>query len=97
MTGVDAMASEIFNRGPIACGIVASKILDYTSDIASGCSLNADHIISVVGCDNDATEREYWILRNSWGEFWGEQEYIRVEAGWFSNLALGQQCVDRAW
>ena len=66
MTGVDGMASEIFNRGPIACGIVASKIIDYTSDIASGYSLNTDHIISVVGCDNDETEREYWILRNSW-------------------------------
>ena len=91
-TVVDAMASEIFNRGPIACGIDASKILDYTSDIASGYSLITDHIISVVGCDNDAMEREYWILRNSWREFWGEHEYIRVKSGWFSNLALGQQC-----
>ena len=68
--GEDATISEIFNRGVIDCGINASKILDYTSGTASGYLLNIDHIISVVGCDNDATEREYWILRNSWREFW---------------------------
>ena len=93
-TGDDALTSEIFNCCLIDCFIDASKILDFTSDIASGCSLNTDHTNSVVGCDNDATEREYWILRNSWREFLGKQEYSRVKAGWFINLALGQQC---AW
>lgn len=94
ISGESAMTSEIFNRGPIACGIDASKILDYTSGIASGYSFSTDHVVSVVGWGNDATEGKYWIVRNSWGEFWGEQGYIRVKAGWFSNLALGQQC---AW
>ena len=91
LTGDDALTSEIFNRGPIDCGIDASKILDYTSGTASGYSLNADHIISVVGWSKDETERKYRMVQHSWGEFWGEQEYIRVKAGWFSNLALGEQ------
>ena len=84
------MSSEIFNRGPIACGIDASKILDYSSSIASGFSLSTDRVVFVVGWGND----KYWIVRNSGREFWRKQEYIRVKAGWFSNLALGQQC---AW
>ena len=93
-TGDDALTSEIFNCGPMNCGIDASKILDYTSDIASGYSLNTDHVISADDWDNDVTEGGYWTGRDSWREFWGEQEYIRVKAGWFINLGLGQQC---AW
>ena len=86
------MTAEIFNRGPIACGVDASEILDYTSGIASGYSLSTDHGVSVVGWGNDVTEGKYWIVRYSWGEFWGEQRDIRVKAGWFSNPALAQQC-----
>ena len=59
------MSSEIFNRGPIACGIDASKILDYSSSIASGFSLSTDRVVFVVGWSNDASEGKYWIVRNS--------------------------------
>ena len=76
------------------CGIDASKILDYSSSIVSGFSLSNDRVVFVVGWGNDASEGKYWIVCNSGREFWREQEYIRVKAGWFSNLALGQQC---AW
>ena len=39
------ISSEIFNRGPIACGIDASKILDYSSSMASGFSLSTDRVV----------------------------------------------------
>jgi len=87
--GPDAMQKEIFNRGPIACGIDAAPILKYTTGIAKGFSMQVDHVISVVGWGTDATEGMYWIVRNSWGEYWGEQGYIRVKKG---ALALEQQC-----
>lgn len=87
--GKAAMMKEIFNRGPISCGIDAGPLLKYTSGIARGWRFLPDHVVSVVGWGTDADEGFYWIVRNSWGEYWGEQGYVRVKGG---ALALEQQC-----
>jgi len=89
ISGPDAMQKEIFNRGPIACGIDAAPILKYETGIAKGVSMQVDHVISVVGWGTDPTDGLYWIVRNSWGEYWGEQGYIRVQSG---ALALESGC-----
>jgi cathepsin X len=89
--GADAMMKEIYHRGPIACGIDAVPILKYTSGIATGRSFSQDHVISVVGWGNDPSEGKYWIVRNSWGEYWGEQGYVNVK---FGALAVEESC---AW
>merc|ERR1711998_550192 len=80
MGGTDAMQKEIYNRGPIACGIAATPIHDYEGGIASG-SGSVNHVISVVGWGTDPSEGKYFIVRNSWGEYWGEYGYVRVKAG----------------
>merc|ERR1719399_2368710 len=93
ISGQDAMQKEIFARGPIACGIDAAPILNYTSGIAKDEGSFVDHVISVVGWGNDETEGQYWIVRNSWGEYWGEMGYVRVAKG-NNALQLETQC---AW
>jgi len=94
VSGADAMAREIYERGPISCGIDAAPILKYTGGIVSTPSESIDHVISVVGWGKDASSgKQYWIVRNSWGEYWGEMGYIRVEKG-NNALALETQC---AW
>jgi cathepsin X len=91
ISGHSAMQKEIFARGPIACTIDAAPIEKYQGGIATGFSLMTDHVISVVGWGTDAQEGLYWIVRNSWGEYWGEQGYVRVKSG---ALALERAC---AW
>jgi cathepsin X len=81
ITGADAMQKEIFNRGPIACGIAADPLLNYESGIVVNSDRGVDHVISVVGWGKDAEKGSYWIVRNSWGEFWGEFGYVRVAFG----------------
>jgi cathepsin X len=88
--GRAAMQKEIFNRGPISCGIDAGPLLNYESGVVHHrFSLMVDHVISVVGWGKDTDGTSYWIVRNSWGEFWGEMGYVRVA---FGSLALERSC-----
>merc|ERR1712028_91852 len=85
------MMQEIFKRGPIACGLDANPLEEYTTGIIKTKSSSIDHVISVVGWGTDATDGLYWIVRNSWGEYWGEDGYVRVKSG---ALSLEEHC---AW
>jgi len=94
ISGADAMAAEIAANGPISCGIDAAPILNYTGGIISESGSEIDHVISVVGWGVDNhTKQEYWLVRNSWGEYWGEMGYIKVEKG-NNALQMESQC---AW
>jgi cathepsin X len=88
ISGKSAMQKEIYARGPISCGIDASYIEQYTGGIATGMGDGVDHVISVVGWGEEKGQG-YWIIRNSWGEYWGEMGYIRVA---FGALLVEQQC-----
>uniref|UniRef100_A0A7S0LSG6 Peptidase C1A papain C-terminal domain-containing protein n=1 Tax=Coccolithus braarudii TaxID=221442 RepID=A0A7S0LSG6_9EUKA len=89
ISGAAAMQKEIYARGPISCTIDAEPIVDYTSGIATKRSFSTDHVISVVGWGTDGAEGLYWLVRNSWGEYWGENGYVRVKSG---ALALEEAC-----
>merc|ERR1712072_496505 len=87
------MQKEIYARGPISCGIDAGPILNYTGGVYKGPGEGVDHVISVVGWGSTESDTgdssQYWIVRNSWGEYWGEMGYIRVA---FGSLMVEEQC-----
>jgi cathepsin X len=74
-------------NGPITCAINANPANfsywkgdeiytgAYTTNVA-----DLDHEISVVGygVENDVN---YWFVRNSWGTFWGDNGFFKVESG----------------
>jgi cathepsin X len=96
ISGKNALMKEIYARGPISCGIDAQPILKYTGGISKAVGFGTDHVISVVGWGTGPAgafgkPEQYWIVRNSWGEYWGEMGYIRVA---FGHLAVESQC---AW
>jgi cathepsin X len=89
ISGAAAMQKEILNRGPISCGVDAVPLLKYQGGIMSDEGTSVDHVISIVGWGTDPKEGKYWIVRNSWGQFWGEMGYFRAK---FGSLQLEQQC-----
>lgn len=91
INGAKNMQKEILARGPISCGIDAEPILKYTGGIVSDRGGRVDHVVSIVGWGTEANGKEYWIVRNSWGEFWGEMGFFRVEMG-KNALKLESQC-----
>lgn len=67
---------------PIACGVDAGPLLNYTGGVISDPGQGVDHIVSVIGWGVDPESgKSYWQMRNSWGEFWGEMGYAKVEKG----------------
>jgi cathepsin X len=91
ISGEQDMLAEIYARGPISCGVDADPIETYTGGIfydTTG-SQDINHIIAVVGwgvategCPSEAPAPcKYWIVRNSWGTYWGEQGFMRIIRG----------------
>jgi len=95
VSGEQAMMQEIYQRGPIACGIAVPDALEnYTSGIFEDKTGDMDivHDISVVGFGvEDGTK--YWTVRNSWGTHFGESGFFRVVRG-TNNIAIETDC---AW
>merc|ERR1719411_1658202 len=81
---VEQIMTEIFTRGPVAATINAEPIVDYRGGIFTDgtASRFTNHIVSIVGWGMEEEDGvKYWIVRNSWGQYWGEMGFFRVEMG----------------
>jgi len=79
--GADDMMAEIYQRGPIACSVDATPLHKYPGGIYSNTKdKGTNHVISIVGW-GESKGTPYWIVRNSWGEYWGEMGYFRIVRG----------------
>lgn len=93
LQGEQNMLQEIYQRGPIACGIaVPDSLEEYTGGIYEDKTgdTNIVHDISVVGFGVE-NGTKYWVVRNSWGTHWGENGFFRVVRG-INNIAIETDC-----
>ena len=82
----DIMA-EIYARGPVTAHVAGLYLHNYTGGIIRDKielrDLETTHSVSIVGWGVESeTALKYWIVRNSWGQYWGETlGFFRVELG----------------
>ena len=73
---------EAVAQGPVSVAIEADQraFQMYHSGVFSAtCGTKLDHGVLAVGCGSDSELNvDYWKVKNSWGEIFGEQGYIRL-------------------
>ncbi|KAG5174900.1 hypothetical protein JKP88DRAFT_266018 [Tribonema minus] len=99
--GERAIMKEVFARGPIACDIDADPLHEYTGGVLDWPqkSPGTNHVVSIVGWGVTDGGKKYWVVRNSWGEYWGEQGWFRLVRG-ENQLLIESNCawgVPGAW
>merc|ERR1712107_75536 len=70
-----ALETVIATFGPVSVAVAANWWMYGGGIFADGCgeSCTINHGVVAVGYDID-----YWLIRNSWGNRWGEQGYIKL-------------------
>ena len=75
-----ALLQAVATKGPVSVAIEADQnaFQFYSSGVLdSGCGDQLDHGVVVVGYGQEDS-KPYWLVRNSWGDSWGEQGYIKI-------------------
>uniref|UniRef100_A0A6G1SKE1 Cathepsin L n=1 Tax=Aceria tosichella TaxID=561515 RepID=A0A6G1SKE1_9ACAR len=85
--GEDELKKLVAQFGPVAVGVSPGIGLEswlfYKSGVYDNakCGEDIEHEALVVGYGSDHELGDYWIIKNSWSQHWGEEGYIRLRRG----------------
>ncbi|KAI0516036.1 hypothetical protein KFK09_008708 [Dendrobium nobile] len=85
----DQIAANLVSHGPLAVAINAVFMQTYIHGVSCPyiCSKSQDHGVLLVGYGSAGyapirfKEKPYWIIKNSWGENWGDHGYYKICKG----------------
>jgi cathepsin L len=86
------LKDTVYEFGPVAVSIdVTNSFANYKSGVWEDKSckngeMDLDHCVLVVGYGTDSSsQKDYWIVKNSWGTSWGNKGYILMRRN-FNNM-----------
>ncbi|KAE9448265.1 hypothetical protein C3L33_19819, partial [Rhododendron williamsianum] len=85
----DQISANLVKNGPLAVAINAVFMQTYVGGVSCPyiCSKRLDHGVLLVGYGSGAyapirlKEKPFWIIKNSWGETWGENGFYKICRG----------------
>ncbi|MCP4685698.1 MAG: hypothetical protein GY867_09665, partial [bacterium] len=80
-TAPDKIKTALLTYGPVGTTVfVNSAFQAYGGGVFSGCQTGTiNHSVVIVGWDDNQGSDGVWIIRNSWGAWWGEDGgYMRI-------------------
>ncbi len=80
----EQIKQAIVDHGPVATCVLATDALQaYNGGVFNECQDGGwiNHVVVLVGWDDTLGTDGVWIMRNSWGRFWGEEGYMYIEYG----------------
>lgn len=73
------LANLVAEKGPVAVYMNSTFLKQYERGVYNGpCNNNTNHAVTLVGYGHDTNGGDYWLVKNSWGEDWGENGYLRI-------------------
>ncbi|KAM0035175.1 putative actinidain [Helianthus debilis subsp. tardiflorus] len=79
-----SIMKAVAHGGPVTIAIDShgENFMFYKEGVYTGpCGEQVYHAMTIVGYDETSDGVPYWIVKNSWGEGWGEKGYIRMLRG----------------
>lgn len=76
------LLQAIATKGPVSVSVAANGMHLYDKGVYNQCERDSvsNHAVMMLGYGNDpASGLDYWLLRNSWGDSWGEKGYMRIQ------------------
>ena len=79
----DDLKDAVGNVGPVAVAIDADhhSFMHYDSGVFTEdhcSSSHLDHAVTVIGYGHE-DGKDFWLVKNSWGDDWGEDGYIKMQ------------------
>lgn len=81
VASVESIKQAIMSYGPVSAAVcVNSAFHAYNGGIFNGpnCS-DINHGVTIIGWNDNQGTDGVWIIKNSWGQYWGENGYMRIE------------------
>ncbi|SBT70617.1 serine-repeat antigen, putative [Plasmodium malariae] len=86
-TFIKKIKHEVMHKGSVIAYVKVENVMGYDLNgkkVLSVCGdKNADHAVNIIGWGNytndEGKKKSYWIVRNSWGKYWGDEGNFRVD------------------
>ncbi|SBT01737.1 serine repeat antigen 4 (SERA4) [Plasmodium malariae] len=86
-TFIKKIKHEVMHKGSVIAYVKVENVMGYDLNgkkVLSVCGdKNADHAVNIIGWGNyindEGKKKSYWIVRNSWGKYWGDDGNFKVD------------------